>query len=104
DALSCLLFNVALDKCIRDSAIETTGNIYYKSAQVLGYADDIDVIGRSALAVESAYLALEASSLEAGLQVNADKTKFLRVSRDLREDTAHKNIGQHTFGSVNEFV
>nr|XP_037869231.1 uncharacterized protein LOC119628999 [Bombyx mori] len=38
----------------------------------------------SALAVESAYLALEASSLEAGLQVNADKTKFLRVSRDLQ--------------------
>lgn len=27
-----------------------------------------------------------------------------QLSRDLREDTAHKNIGQHTFGSVNEFV
>ncbi|CAH2100131.1 unnamed protein product [Euphydryas editha] len=53
DALSCLLFNIALDKCIRDSKIETKGTIYHKSVQILGYADDLDVIGRSLPAMES---------------------------------------------------
>jgi hypothetical protein len=47
DALACLLFNIALENVIRDSGIERQGIIYYKSVQVLAYADDLDIIGRS---------------------------------------------------------
>ncbi|XP_045452694.1 phospholipid-transporting ATPase ABCA3-like [Melitaea cinxia] len=46
DALSCLLFNIALDKSIHDSKIETKGTIYHKSVQILGYADDLDVLSK----------------------------------------------------------
>ena len=45
DGLTCLLFNLALERAIRDSRVETTGTIFYKSTQNLAYADDIDISG-----------------------------------------------------------
>lgn len=48
DALSCQLFNVALEKVIKCA---TNGSLYYKSSQVLAYADDLNIIGRSRQAV-----------------------------------------------------
>jgi len=47
DALACLLFNIALEKVIRDAAVNARGTIFYKSVQILAYADDIDIIGRT---------------------------------------------------------
>jgi sorting nexin-29 len=44
DALACLLFNTALEKVIRDAALSIRGTIFYKSVQILAYADDIDII------------------------------------------------------------
>jgi sorting nexin-29 len=35
DTLSCILFNVALEKVVRDSSIETKGTIYNKTIQIL---------------------------------------------------------------------
>ena len=43
DGLACLLFNLVLERAIRDSRVETTGTIFYKSTQILAYADDIDI-------------------------------------------------------------
>ena len=45
DGLTCLLFNLAVERAIRDSRVETTGTIFYKSTQNLAYADDIDISG-----------------------------------------------------------
>ena len=42
DALSCLLFNVVLDKVISGANILTRGMIFYRTTQILGFADDID--------------------------------------------------------------
>jgi sorting nexin-29 len=44
DALACILFNIALEKIICDANISQQGNIFYKSVQILAYADDIDII------------------------------------------------------------
>jgi sorting nexin-29 len=35
DALACLLFNIALEKVIRDAALNIRGTIFYKSVQIL---------------------------------------------------------------------
>ena len=43
DGLACLLCNLALERGIRDSRLKTTGTIFYKSTQILAYADDIDI-------------------------------------------------------------
>jgi sorting nexin-29 len=34
DALACLLFNIALEKIVRDVDIKTDGTIFYKSVQI----------------------------------------------------------------------
>ena len=47
DVLDCLLFNIALEKVIRDAAVNKRGTIFYKSIQILAYADDTDIIGRT---------------------------------------------------------
>ena len=38
DGLACPLYNLALEKAIRDSRVETTGTIFNKSTQILAYA------------------------------------------------------------------
>jgi sorting nexin-29 len=48
-ALACLLFNIALEKVVRDAALNIRGTIFYKSVHILAYADDIDIIGRTQL-------------------------------------------------------
>ncbi|CAK1554950.1 unnamed protein product [Leptosia nina] len=54
DALACRLSNVALEKCIRDADLETRGTIFYKSIQVLDYADDLDLITRNKTQLQEA--------------------------------------------------
>jgi len=39
--MDCLLFNIALEKVIREAALNITGTIFYKSVQILARADDI---------------------------------------------------------------
>ncbi|GFU18735.1 putative endonuclease-reverse transcriptase [Trichonephila clavipes] len=54
DALVCLLFNLALEKVVRDSNINTGGNIFNKSIKLLAFADDIDIIARTPIALRQA--------------------------------------------------
>jgi len=58
DALTCLLFNIALEKVIRDAAVNVRGTIFYKSVQILAYPDDIDIIGRTRSAMIEAFTTL----------------------------------------------
>jgi hypothetical protein len=59
DELSTLSFNVMPKVIVRRANLETIGTIYNKVTQLLAYADDIDIVGRSQSAVRDAYLALE---------------------------------------------
>jgi sorting nexin-29 len=59
DALVCLLFNIALERVIRDAGINVRGTIFYKCVQILAYADDIDIIGRTQRAMKEAFISLE---------------------------------------------
>jgi sorting nexin-29 len=38
---------LALERVVRDSEIETKGTVYNKGTQILAYADDIFIVGRS---------------------------------------------------------
>ena len=73
---------------------------------MLGYADDLDLIRRTLPAVESAYQALTKSIKEAGFQVNATKTKYLKASKQLHALPFNITIliGSSAFGWVSEFV
>jgi sorting nexin-29 len=73
DPLACLLFNLALEKVVRDAGIQTNGTIFYKSVQLLACADDIDIIARSTTALKEAFLSLERAAGVMGLKINEKK-------------------------------
>jgi hypothetical protein len=56
--------NVVLEVIVLRANLQTSGTIYNKETQLLAYADDIDIVGRSQQAVRNAYLALETKALE----------------------------------------
>lgn len=107
DALSCDFFNLCLEKIIRDSTTATTGSIYTKSTQILGYADDIDIIGRRKEDVETSFVEIERAAQIVGLKINPGKTKYMFASSSeaRRNDFPQNvNIGQHHFEVVKEFI
>ena len=50
--------------------------------QLLAYADDVNVLGGSICAVKENAEALVVAAKEIGLEANADKIKYLVISRD----------------------
>jgi hypothetical protein len=51
-----------LEAIVRRAKLQRTGRIFNKQTQLLAYADDTDIVGRSLEAVRDAYLALEAEA------------------------------------------
>jgi hypothetical protein len=105
--LSTLLFNVVLEVIVRQANLQTTGTINNKVTQLLAYADDIDIVGRSQSAIQNAYLALEREAAKLGLKINEQKTKYMiaarndRTNRDVGQSVA---IGDKHFEVVKEIV
>jgi hypothetical protein len=107
DGVSTMLFNIALEGVIRRAGVEKEGSIFTKSIQLLGFADDIDIIGRSVRAVKDAFIKLEKEASRIGLRVNEDKTKFLMVSPSPRTRElvgTRLEVGDKRFEVVKEFV
>jgi hypothetical protein len=107
DVLYTLLFNVVLEVIVRRTNLQTTGTIYNKETQLLAYADDIDIVGRSQSAVQDAYLALKGEAAKVGLKINEQKTKYLiaaRNDRTIRDVGQSVAIGDKHFEVVKEFV
>jgi sorting nexin-29 len=75
--LICNLFNLALEKIVRDANVWTGGTIYNKSTQLLAYADDIDIVGRTLRAVSEALVKMEKAASPMGLKVSEEKTKCM---------------------------
>ena len=77
DALACILFNIGLEKIIHDANINQSGNIFYESVQILTYADDIEIIGKSPKSLQEATIALDRAARRMGLEINQAKTKYM---------------------------
>ena len=88
---ACLLFNLALERAIRDSRVETTVTIFYKSIQILVYADDIDIIGLRLSYVTKAYQGIEQAAENLRLQINEAKAEHLG-----RKSLGRKILGRKT--------
>jgi sorting nexin-29 len=102
DALACMLFNMALEKAIRDAGVQTTGHIFNKSVQLLAYADDIDIIARSLSDLKTAFRALASSAKNMGLEVNGAKTKYMPING--RQNPPSLLIDGYCFETVSEFI
>ena len=66
--------------------------------QLLAYADDVNVLGGSIHTLKENAEALVAATREIGLEVNADKTKYMVMSRDQNAGRIHnEKIENSTF-------
>jgi hypothetical protein len=59
-----------LGKTIRNIEINQGGKTYNRTLQYLAYADDVNLVSRSALMLSEAFKQLEAESKNAGLTIN----------------------------------
>jgi len=82
DALSPLLFNFALEYAIRRVQINQDGLKLNGTHQIVGYADDVNIMGGNVHTIEKNTETLVVASNEVGLVENADKTKYIDMSRD----------------------
>ena len=72
--------------------------------QLLAFADDVNILGGSIHTLKENAEALVAATREIGLEVNADKTKYMDLSRDQNAGRIHSvKSDNSTFERVGEF-
>jgi len=72
--------------------------------QFLVYADDVNILGGSVHNIKENAEALIVARKETGLEVNADKTKYMVMSRDQNAGRSHSiKTDNSSFESVEEF-
>ena len=89
DALSPFLFNFVVAYAIRRVQVNQEGLKLNGTHQLLVYADDVNILGGSLHTIKENAEALIVSSKEIGLEVNADKTKYMVMSRNHRAGRIH---------------
>ena len=71
--------------------------------QLLAYANDVNILGGSIRAVKENAEALIVAAKEIGLEVNADKTKYMVMSGDQNAGQSHSIKTDNLFERVEEF-
>jgi hypothetical protein len=80
DALSPLLFNFALDYAIRSFQANQEGFKLNGRHQLLVYADEVNILGWRIYTIQKNAEALVVASKEIGLEVSAEKSKYMVMS------------------------
>jgi len=89
DVLSPLLFNFALEYAIRRIQVNQDGLQLNGKHQSLVYADDVNILNESVHTIKKIKDGLLVGSKEIGLEVNADKTKYMVISQDQNAGRSH---------------
>jgi hypothetical protein len=103
DALRPLLFNFVSEYAIRRIQVNQDGVKMKGTHQLSVYADDVNILGRSVRTVKENAEALVVATKESGLEVNADKTKYMAISREQYAGQHHSMTGDRSFEKVEQF-
>jgi hypothetical protein len=82
DLLATLLFNLYMEKIIRNVRINPGGTIFNRTRQCLVYAYDIVILGRSEGYIRGTLEEMVATTHQIGLQINYTKTKYVINRQD----------------------
>jgi hypothetical protein len=93
DPLSATLFSIVIDNILKQ--LDLKGNISTRLKQCSAYADDILITTRTKHSLMDTFQILKEISKEAGLNINGNKTKYLRCSKELYKMGAIDIIQSH---------
>jgi len=103
-ALWPFLFNFALECAIRRVQVNQDGLKLNGTHQLLVYADDVNILGGRVQTIQENAEGLVVTSKETGLELNADKTKYMVMSRDQNAGRSQSIKSDNiSFQSVEEF-
>jgi hypothetical protein len=88
DALSPLLFRFTLEYAITKIQENQVGMKFNGKHQLLVYADDVNILSYNIYTIEKNRETLIDANKEVGLEVNAEQSKYMLLSR-------HQNAGQN---------
>ena len=85
-----MLCNFALEYAIRRVQVNQDGLKQNGTHQFLAYADDVNILGGNIHTLKENAESLVAATWEIGLEVSADKTKYMVMSRDQNAGQNHR--------------
>jgi hypothetical protein len=99
-----MLFNFALDYAIRRVQVNQDGSKLNGTHQLLAYADDVNILEGSIHTLKENVEVSVAATREIGVEIIADKNKYIFMSRDQNAGRSHSvSINNSTFERVEEF-
>ena len=69
-----------MESVLRTASVHRNDTIFQKSVQLLAYADNIDIIGRTKRDITAVFIAIERESTKIGLAVNEGKARYMLSS------------------------
>lgn len=100
DAMSSVLFNMALESVVREMSNGEAWSL--DRGMLFAYADDIIITGNTRTEVQRNMKKLIKASKMMGLTVNAEKTKYMVVTRG-PEDGSNLKVVINEFKQIKEF-
>lgn len=105
DGLAPMLFNLTLEYVMRRTVTDMNATLMNKTVQIIGYADDLNILERSVDAIKETFENLEVAAGDVGLRINESKTKLLIQSRKRRERMEQSiALAGHNFEVVDNFI
>jgi len=92
-------------KVMRHIQINKGGSIYTRTLEILAYADDVNLIGRSTGLLNDAAAQMEEGANEVRLRINEEKTKYMINTRNKLSfrNEKHLQVCNYEFERVEYF-